>query len=98
MKPYSLTTKRQQELRLRLSLDFVKTQGVFDFKAITDGEAGAVNQSNAVNDTVYFLRENGLVHEVDGKPFITSKGIRLLQALHLVARPSNLDSSGARQQ
>jgi hypothetical protein len=38
------------------------------------------------------------VDEVDGKRFITSKGKRLLQALHPVARPSNLDSSGARQQ
>ena len=98
MKPHSLTTKGQQELRLRLSLDFVKTQGVFAFEANTDGDAGAAHQRNAAIDTVYFFRENGLVNEVDGKPFITSKGERLLQGLQLAAKPSNLDSSGANQQ
>jgi hypothetical protein len=92
MKPYSLPTKRQQELRLRLSLDLVKTQGVFDFKAITHGGPGRAHRTHAISDTVYFYRENGLMHEVDGKPFITSKGKRL------VARPSNLDSLEAHQQ
>jgi hypothetical protein len=98
MKPYPLTTRRQQELRLRLSLAFVKPQGVFDFRTNTDEGSGATRKSNAFIDTVYFFSENGLVHEVDRKPFITNKGKRLLRGLHLVARPSKLDSSVAHRQ
>jgi hypothetical protein len=53
---------------------------------------GAEHQNSGVKDPLGFVRQNALVHEVDGKLFVTGKGEQFLQELQ-----ASLDFEGALQ-
>jgi predicted transcriptional regulator len=53
------------------------------------------HQNNGINQIIEFIRENALSQQIGGKPVITSKGERFLQAFRETAARPSLGLPGA---